>query len=261
MGWTFPVLLLTLLLLSFALGRALKPLPRNRIFKMVFTPGLIAAALLRLLACYITGAEAKKGSIFSRDSAGLSYDLQDATLLGKVIMGTLPFLAMLILSGTILLYQSRWEPSLLKPEELPVASGFLEKLAQLGQILVTYCADVILSAPRWIWTAVTAGDWHRLIGLYLIIALLVWLPPQRKESRYAVAGVAILGLLLWFPFYAASILKTGLGAAQEQKISLSLSRLIGVLVCALVISIICVRIPPTIYKLSRREKRKVSAQS
>jgi hypothetical protein len=248
-----------LLFLSFGLGSALKPLPRNRIFKVVFIPGLIAAALLRLVACYITGAEAKKGSLFSRDSAGLSYDLQDATLLGKVIMGTLPFLAMLIFSGIILLDQSRWEPSPLKPEELPAASSFLEKLAQLGQI-VNYCADVILSAPRWLWTAVTAGNWHRLIGLYLIIALLAWLPPQRKESRYAVAGVAFVGLLVWFPFYAANKLKTGLGALQEQKISLSLSRLIGVLVCALVISIVCVRIPASIYKLSRRGKRKVSTE-
>jgi hypothetical protein len=100
----------------------------------------------------------------------------------------------------------------------------------------------------------------RLIGFYLIIALLVYLPPQRQELRYAVAGSAIVGLLVWSLVYIAGKLKTGPGALEEQKILLSLSRLVAVLIFALVISTICVRVPAWVYRLASGGKREVPTQ-
>lgn len=259
MGWTFPVLLLSLLFLSFALGRALKPLHRNRLIRIVFLPGLLIAALLRLLGCYITGAEAKKVSIFSTDSSGLSYDLQEASPLGKLIMATLPFLAMLIFFGITLFGQSSWSPQL-EAQDLPVANSLSEELAQLGQILVHSCTDVTRSVTSWMRQHVIEVDLSRLIGFYLIIALLIHLPPQKKESKYAVAGTAIIGSLVWFLFYLANKLKPWLGALQEQKILLLLSRLVAVLALALVISVICVRVPLWVSRLASRERREVPTQ-
>lgn len=256
MGWTFPVLSLVLLLLSFVLGRALSPLHRNRFFQIVFIPGLLAATLLRLLGCYVTGAEVKKVTVFfSRESAGLSYDLQEARLLGRLIMGTFPFLVMFVSLGMIVLDQTYSPPTRWVPEELTAVNSFSEKVAQLGQILVNSCSDVVQSAPRWVWKVITGGDWRRLIGLYLIIALLVWLAPQRKESKYAVAGVAIIGLLVWLLSYLANRLKPDTGALQEQNAILSLSHLIGVLALALVASIICVRIPAYIWRVAHRGRK------
>lgn len=252
MGWTFPLLLLILILISFALGKSLRVLAGKRIFRIFFLPGLLAALVLRLLGCYITGAEVKKVTLFSSEGQALSYDIKEAMLLGRVIMGTLPFLAMLISLGVILLDHTYWAP-----EDSPALSSFPEKLAQLGQISVCSIKEVMWSVPLWVWKAVSEGDLSRLIGFYFIVALLVWLHPQGKELKYVVAGMAIVGAFACLPFYLIDKLKTGVGAAQEYKIALSLSRLVGVLIFALFTSVVCIRIPYHILKVARRRKQEV----
>lgn len=201
MAFSYLIWLFVLLFVSYGLGRLYAPLRRSSFFKTVFFPGFLILGALKLLACSISGAEVRSVKLFVRDGEAISYDPEDVSFLGKVILATLPLLGALLvfaLIGWLFSYPLALEERLDLGEFPNTITGSLQYFGT-----VTFRSlSAMLGATGSVFSEAGHGNLLPFLYLYVLISILLAMPPRTRELRYAVIGVAVVGIAVWLILWA-----------------------------------------------------------
>ena len=201
MALTYAIWLSAFLFVAYGLGRLYAPLRRSRFFKVCFAPGFVALGGLRLLACSISGAEVKSVKFFAHDTDAVLYNQEDVTFLGKVMLATFPLIGALLVFAFVA-WAFAWPAGYGRTPELPGESGTLAGyILEVGGAFVRSFASMVQASALALHEA-GRGNLLPVLLLYLLISILLAAPPSRHELKYALAGIAVIGILLWLVTWA-----------------------------------------------------------
>ena len=214
MALSYVILLFLLLFVSYGLGRLYAPLRRSRFFKICFAPGFLILGGLKLLACSISGAEVRSVQFFARDREAIQYDPDEVSLLGKTILATFPLIGAFLVFALIawaFSYPIGFSQEIggaelkgsLADWVLGFGRGFLNSLVEM----VRATADAFSEVGR--------GNLMPFVYLYLLISILLAIPPATRELKYAVAGIVVISIIIWLVTWAGIRLSGRAGRVQD----------------------------------------------
>jgi hypothetical protein len=196
LAFSYIIWLVVFLFVSYGLGRLYAPLRRSRFFKICFAPGFLTLGGLKLLACSISGAEIGSVKFFARDREAVQYDPEDVSFLGKVILATFPIIGAFLIFALIawvFSYIIAFQQSL---GEWDFSGSIADTVGHFGRVFIDSLAEM-LRATSDAFTEAGRGNLLPFLFLYLLISILLAMPPATKELKYALAGIVIISVLIW----------------------------------------------------------------
>ncbi len=195
MAFSYIIWLFVFLFVSYALGRLYAPFRRSRFFKICFAPGFLALGGLKILACSVSGAEIRSVKFFARDREAVQYDLNEVSFLGKVILATFPLIGALLVFALIAWafaypvgYGSGFDYG-------PVPDTIARGISHFGRILLDSLTEMV-QATGSILSEAGHGNVLPLVYLYVLISILLALPPTTRELKYAILGIVFISLVI-----------------------------------------------------------------
>lgn len=201
MALSYIIWLFVFVFVSYGLGRLYAPLRRSSFFKTIFAPGFLILGALKLLACSISGAEVRSAKLFVRDGEAISYDPEDVSFLGKVILATFPLLGALLvfaLIGWLFSYPLALEERL-DLGEFP--NTLIGSLNYFGTVSVK-SLSAMLGSTGAVFSEAGHGNVLPLLYLYVLISILLAMPPRTRELRYALIGIVVVSIVVWLVLWA-----------------------------------------------------------
>jgi hypothetical protein len=198
---SYVIWLFVFVFVSYGLGRLYAPLRRSSFFKTIFAPGFLILGALKLLACSISGAEVRSVKLFVRDGEAISYDPEDVSFLGKVILATFPLLGALLvfaLIGWLFSYPLALEERLNLGEFPDTIMGSLH---YFGSVTLK-SLSAMLGATGAVFSEAGRGNILPIVYLYVLISILLAMPPRTRELRYAIVGIVVVSIVVWLILWA-----------------------------------------------------------
>jgi ABC-type multidrug transport system fused ATPase/permease subunit len=211
---SYVIWLFVFLFVSYGLGRLYAPLRRSRFFKICFAPGFFILGGLKLLACSISGAEIRSVRFFDRDREAIQYDPEEVSMLGKVILATFPIIGALLVFALVawaFSYLIAFEQSL---GEWNFSGSITDTVAHFGRVFVNSLAEM-LQATADAFTHAGRGNLLPFLFLYLLISILLAMPPATRELKYAVVGIIILCIIIYLVTWTGLRLSAGARDMRE----------------------------------------------
>lgn len=214
MAFSYAIWLFVFLFVSYGLGRLYAPLRRSRFFKICFAPGFFTLGGLKLLACSISGAEVKSVKIFARDREAVQHNPEEVTFLGKVILATFPIIGALLVFALIawaFSYPVAYSQSLDDPAA-PRTVG--EGVSHFGRAFLNSLTEMVMATAE-AFSEASRGNLLPFLYLYILISILLALPPLTRELKYAVVGIVVISIVIWLVTWAGVRLSGRAGSFQE----------------------------------------------
>lgn len=256
MAFSYVIWLFVFLFVSYGLGRLYAPLRRSRLFKIIFLPGFLAMGSMKLLACSISGAEIRSVRIFARDREIVSYDPEDVSLLGKVILATFPLIGAFLIFAFVawgFAYPLGFMQELSAAQPPPAMTGSIHHLG--GTVL--HSLEEMMQATGGAFYAAGEGNYMPFLYLYIIISILLAMPPPKGELKYAVLGVLIVAVVIWAVTWAG-IQVSGRAAGACQDLWLIFSFALAMLVYVTAVTLTAILISGLIQSLTARRSRRAN---
>jgi len=189
------------LFVSYGLGRLYAPLRRNRFFKLCFAPGFLVLGGLKLLACSISGAEVGSVKFFAADREAVEFDHEDVSILGKVILAIFPLVGAFVIFALVawaFSYPLGFSQNI---DQEASALSFSEAVVHFGRMFALSLGEM-LRATAGAFTEAGRGNLLPFVYLYLLISILLAMPPTTRELKYAAAGIVIICVAIWLVTWA-----------------------------------------------------------
>jgi hypothetical protein len=192
---SFVIWLFVFVFVSYGLGRLYAPLRRSRFFKMCFAPGFLILGGLKVLACSISGAEVRSVKFFARDREAVSYDPDDVTFLGKIILATFPIIGALLVF-VVIAWAFAYPVGYRQSEAYTaVPDSVAGGIYHLGHAFLDSLVEMMRATAE-AFSEAGHGNLLPFVYLYLLISIILAVPPPTRELKHALLGVLIIALVI-----------------------------------------------------------------
>jgi hypothetical protein len=253
LSYGYVIWLFVFLFVSYGLGRLYAPLRRSRFFKLCFAPGFLTLGGLKLLACSISGAEVRSVKFFGRDREAVQYNPEEVTFLGKVILATFPLIGALIVFVLIawaFSYPAAYSQSL-AGEHVPETVS--EGVRLFGRALLDSLVDMLRATAEALSEA-GHGNLLPFVYLYLLISILLAMPPLTRELKYAATGIVIISIVIWLVTWAG-IRLTGTAGSVQRTVWIIFSFALALLVYVTVVTLAAITLNNLIQSITAKRNR------